>query len=154
MSLFEINLTGNARTAEALRADLFPTRNSERAVEPKQARRPRPRYNYTRRRSLSSRSARNNLSRDLYGTPLLFARTFKSSIMETGSRKEMVRNEGFSFGSLRRWADCQSMNSVESCPTQNSRSSSSDRNSGTEILFVLSFISLKSPRQALPAALP
>jgi len=56
--------------------------------------------------------------------------------METGSRKEMVRNEGFRLESLRRWADRQSMNSVESCPAQNSRSSSSDRNSG-KLFFVL-----------------
>src|ERR1039457_3884304 len=57
--------------------------------------------------------------------------------METGSRKEMVRSVGFRFGSLRRGADCQSMNSVESCSAQNSRSSSSVRNSGTGLFFAL-----------------
>src|ERR1035437_10424362 len=57
--------------------------------------------------------------------------------METGNRREIVRSVGFRFGSLRRWADCQSMNSVESCSAQNSRSLSSDRNSGRGFVFVL-----------------
>src|ERR1035437_2883612 len=57
--------------------------------------------------------------------------------METGSRTEMVRNVGFRFGNLRGAAVCQSMNSVESWSAQNSRSSSSDRNSGAAFFFVI-----------------
>src|SRR4051812_30271197 len=57
--------------------------------------------------------------------------------MDTGNRREIVRRVGFRFGNLRRSADFQSMNSVESCSAQNLRSLSSDRNSGTGFLFVL-----------------
>src|SRR5690349_19801386 len=49
----------------------------------------------------------------------------------------MVRRVGFRFGNLRRAADFQSMNSVESCSAQNLRSLSSDRKSGTGLFFVL-----------------
>lgn len=56
--------------------------------------------------------------------------------METGSRREMVFKDGLRFGNLRRRPACQSMNSVESFSAQNSRSFSSDRNSGIRF-FVL-----------------
>lgn len=50
--------------------------------------------------------------------------------METGSRSEIVRSVGMSCGNFCRLAVRQSMNSVESWPLQNLRSSSSDWNSG------------------------
>src|ERR1017187_4399512 len=69
--------------------------------------------------------------------------------MKTGSRKEIVRSVGFRFGNVRRPPFRQSMNSVESWFAQNSRSSSSDRNSGTGFIFVfgisISFSSIHVP---------
>jgi hypothetical protein len=52
----------------------------------------------------------------------------------------MVRSEGFRFGKLRRRAEVQSTNSVESCFDQNCRSSSSDLNAGTVLRLVFTAI--------------
>src|SRR3972149_6133785 len=52
----------------------------------------------------------------------LFARTLSLSIIDSGSRIEMVRVVGRRVGSLTRPAWRQSTNSVESCDAQKSRS--------------------------------
>src|SRR5437764_14402720 len=67
--------------------------------------------------------------------------------METGNRKEIVRNVGFRFGSLRRVADVKSMNSVESCSAQNLRSLSSEGNSGIRFLWRSVIVLLSASRE-------
>jgi len=94
-----------------------------------------------RRRSCAKRSARKTLSSDWYGTSRRFASTFRSSIMATGSRMEIVRSVGFRVGNLVRLPLDQSTYSVESCVAQNSRSSSSVQNLG--IVFFITFVGIK-----------
>src|ERR1051325_2186907 len=66
----------------------------------------------------------------------------------------MVRRVGFKFGNFWRPAFRHSTNSVESCEPQNSRSWSSDRNSGTALFFAISirdpFISIHIPNRDHP----
>src|ERR1700730_14978045 len=81
-------------------------------------------------RSFASRSAKNTLRSDWYGTSRRFANTFKSSIIETGRRSEIVRRDGFRLVSFLRIPARHSTYSVESAFAQNPLSSSSLLKSG------------------------
>ncbi len=93
------------------------------------------------RRSAFSLSARNTLRSDWYGTSRRLAKIFRSSIMATGRRMEMVRSVGFRLGNFARLACAQSKYSVESDPfpveDQKSNSSASLLNLGIGFLMRL-----------------
>ena len=80
--------------------------------------------------SCSILSDRNTLTRDWYGTSRLFARSFSSSSMDSGRRREIVFTEGFRLASVSLRAFFQSTYSVESWVLQKSLSSSSLLNRG------------------------
>jgi len=73
---------------------------------------------------------------------ILLARSFSSSIIISGKRREMVQSEGLSLEKVTRLAAFQSMNSVESALVQKSLSSVSERCLGSFFITPRIFFAL------------
>src|ERR1035441_6403466 len=95
-----------------------------------------------------TRSARNTLSSDWYGTSRLLASALSSDNRPVGSRKEIVSVDGFRLGNTATRAWLQSRNRLVSCVSQNSRSSASDANGGTGLSLSCLVIGLLFPYNA------
>ena len=87
---------------------------------------------------------------DWYGTSRLLASRLSSASIMAGSRSEIVRCEGFKFGSTTRFAAPQSTYPVESALPQKPRSWASDLNPGIFLRLMTDTSSARSSSCLLP----